>query len=162
MATLKARLRLTGTVSTDAQSIIDLALEEVRVGLFNDNGGLGEATVVEILAVAFVENALTNAELRRTRANALEIKWVRMLLLRRMPTLFMDGSGVTLEMWNQEPLTRKGTSAIEKEISALESEIQDEIAGLLGTTEEGILDSLTFEPATAVEKPLSSLEPWYF
>ena len=163
MAVLKSRLRLTGSTQADATAQIDKAVEDVRVGFYSETLGLGASRVTAILAVAFVENATTAAALVRTQANNLEITWVRLLLLRRLPTLFMDASGGAHEQWNDEPFGRNRGRELRDEIARLEKELQDGIGALEPDDEAGgILNVVVFEPATTPDRPGASLRPTYF
>ncbi len=163
MASLKARLRLSGVaLGTNAQAQIDLAVEDVRINLFNSDSGLGEAKITSLLAIAFVENAATAADIERTRANNLEQKWVRLLLLRRMPLLFQDASAITLEHWNNEPLTRLSSKDLREEIKRLEEEIAGEIGDLVSGSSPGGIDVHVLEPETEPELPQASIFPLLF
>ena len=157
--TVKARLRLSGVeVGSNADDLIQKALEDVRINLFDENRGLGEATVLALRAVTFVENSLLPAELARTKANNLEITWTRLLLLRKMPMLFMDGSTTTHEMWNEEPLTRAGARQVEAEISRLEDEVISAVADLVSVPTVGI-DIFVIEPEITPPRPGDSIKP---
>lgn len=162
MDTLKSRLRLSGAVKTDATAQIDQAVEDVRVGFYDDVQGLGVARVTALLAISYTENAATAEALQRTRANNLEVTWVRLLLMRRMPTLFMDASGATLDAWNEEPLTH-GHSRVDKEIARLEAEVSEGLSYLSADDDEGIGDMITmvFEPEETPDRPAQSIDPSY-
>ncbi len=160
LATLKARLRMTGASESDALSQFDGAVEDVRLLLYDETQGLGLALVTTLLAIVFVENATTAEALKRTRANSLETKWVRLLLLRRMPTLFMDASAVTREAWNDEPFTRSGGRTLRDEISAIETQIKNDLAVLLGDTGEiGMISVILAEADDAADLPFDSIAP---
>ena len=163
MDTLKSRLRLSGAAQTDALAQIDQAVEDVRVKFYDEEQGLGLTVVTALLAIAYSENATTTEALKRTRANNLEVQWVRLLLLQRLPTIFMDGSAQTLDAWNEEPLTRNGPRGVAKEIARLEKEIADGLAALLGNDDErGSLTATVFEPAETPDRPGYSINPGYF
>lgn len=160
MATLRARLRLSGAAQSDALAQIDEAVEWVRVALYNEETGLGLTRVNELLAVAYVENATTSADLVRTQANNLEQVYVRLRLLKVLPMLFMDASGSTHDTWNEEPLTRKGQRSLEKEIASLEDEVLEAIADLTGDDDSlGILSAVVFEPAETPPGIADSIKP---
>lgn len=160
MAVLKARLRMTGAAQADTLSIIDKAVEDVRVSFYDDVEGLGKSKVDALLAIAFVENATTLADLSRTRVNNLEVKWVRLHLLRRIPMLFMDGQAVIQEVWNEEPITRVSRRATEVEALRLETEIKDALAALLDEdNERGAVVATIFEPDVTPARPGASIKP---
>lgn len=139
MDLLKAKLRLSGSSSADAARMIDDAVESVRVGFINH---LGEVRVGQLVATAYTENALTAAAILRTKANILEITWVRLKLLRRLPTLFMDASGVQQQAWNEEQGFARDNST-GKEIDRLEDEVLQGLEELAGTSDDG--GSMTVE-----------------
>ncbi|CAK9074174.1 Uncharacterized protein (Fragment), partial [Durusdinium trenchii] len=103
-ATLKARLRLTGVeAGSDAQAIIDEATLMVRANIY---ARLGDTRVTELLAITFDPVFTTNQGALRAIANNLEIKWVWLILLDRLPTIFMDNSGAVQEVYNEEAAFR--------------------------------------------------------
>lgn len=163
MDTLKSRLRLSGAAQDDALAQIDQAVEDVRVGFYDDVQGLGVTQVTTLLAIDYAENATTAEDLLRTRANNLEVTWVRLLLMRRMPTLFMDASGSTLDTWNEEPLTRKSGRDLSAEIKRLESEVAVGLAYLGAGDDDdvGLLGVTVFEPEETPDRPAASIEPSY-
>ena len=161
--TLKSRLRLSGAAQTDALAQIDQAIEDVRVGFYDDAQGLGVSRVTALLAISYEENATTAEALLRTRANNLEVSWVRLLLMRRLPTLFMDASGNSLDVWNEEPLTRKAGRSLRDEIARLELEVAEGLAYLGAGDDDdvGDLGVVVFEPSTTPDRPGLSISPNY-
>lgn len=133
ITTLKAKLRLTGATQPDTAKIIDSAMEAVRIGFFDHLGG---DRVAELLAIPYAENALTETALERTKANNVEVSWVRLHLLRTLPSLLMDASGVAQQMWNQENAFAR-TSDTAKEIERLEAEITQKLDELMSDDDEG-------------------------
>lgn len=158
---LKSRLRLSGAAQADALAQVDHAIEDVRMHIYDEDRGLGAARVTEILTVSYVENATTSAAMVRTMARSLECAWVRLLLLRRMPMIFMDASAVTQEVWNEEPVTRFGPSGVRQEIERLEQEIQDLLANLGGDEDDAGIGVVVFEPEETPDRPGWSIAPEY-
>jgi hypothetical protein len=107
--TLKATLRLSGASQTDTLAMINQAVQEVRVGFYDR---LGSDRVAEILSFAAEDNPSTSGPLMRIKANYTEAAWVKMLLIDRLPYLFLDDSSQTDQIFNEEGLTR-GVSASE-------------------------------------------------
>lgn len=162
MTLLKERIRLNGAVKTGALAKIDQAVQDVRVSLYDEQGGLGLSRVNELLAIAYAENAATVADLSRTRANNLEVKMVSLLLLRRMPMLFMDASAETLDAWNEEHFSHLSRRDLRDEIERLEREIIQDLGQLLPTAEDvGIMDVIVFEPDETPPRPGASIIPGY-
>ena len=160
-ATLLTRLRLDSNCVPDG--LIDQAIEETRVWLYNDEVGLGKALVDQILLTAYVDNATTPDEIRRTCANLLEVMVNRRRLLCTMPVLFMDAGGVKQEVWNEEPFFRGSRDDVEGMIENSDAEIQNKLRDLKGTPENiGKLQACTFEPECPQPGPGASLRPRFY
>jgi hypothetical protein len=130
MGTLKSLLRLSGADQPDVAAVILNAVQKVRTALFDR---LGASRIAEVLLYPLTDNATSDNEITRLRAAQTETMWVRMFLLREIPTQFMDGSAGTQETWNEAGVTRDiGASALSKEIARLESEIAENIQILRG------------------------------
>ena len=128
MALLKQQLRLSGAAGTDALAVIDSAVVKARKKLA---AALGIALVTSLQGMAYDENAITETALKRARANDLELSLVRLYCLRTMPVLFMQNSGGTKEIWNNEAATRAADqSFLKQEIARLEAEIAEDVAVL--------------------------------
>lgn len=155
-ATLLTRLRL--EEGCGPEGLIDQAIEESRVWLFNDEVGLGKSLIDQILLTAYVDNATTAAEIRRTCANLLEVKVVRRRLLVTMPVLFMDAGGVRQEAWNEEPFFRGSHADVAGMIERLDAEIQNKLREITGDSEDiGKLQACVFEPECPGPTPGGSL-----
>jgi hypothetical protein len=130
LAALKAQLRLTGATSPDAEALILGAMQKARVGIYDR---LGASRVTQIQGMTATDTPSTPDELTRARAINVEISWVRMFLLRAMPTMFRDGSSGIQQSWNEEGIARPtGVSEITIEISRLNTEIEGQIKELSG------------------------------
>lgn len=141
MDDLKARLRLSGAASTDALAIIDSAVQKVRAGFM---GVVTQSRINQILNTLPVPNATTREEAIRNLATATEVLWVRYILMQELPQLWIDGSGNSSFIWNQEGLTREGVFDTSKEKQKLWKQIQEMlqqlISGeLLSTTSNDVL-----------------------
>lgn len=127
---VKKRLRLSGVVdSSNAQSMIEEALRTVRVGFYRR---ISNERISEIASAAVTENPTNDAEIIRQLAEVTELKWIRLELLRTMPTLFADSTPLTQEAWNTEALLR-GSSVSERdmEIRRLEADIEQAMSVLV-------------------------------
>lgn len=146
--TLKAQLRLTGAAQPDALAMIDTGIMQARIYLYRV---LGAARVTAIQAYGFNENATTDNEISRLKANNAELALVRMNLLRTMPTLFMDASGVKREAWNEEGFARRSNQReVQDEIDRLQLDIDTWLTELAaddgvaqGDVQGGILEVRT-------------------
>lgn len=154
MATLKAKLRLTGAAQPDALAVIEDAVSQVRIGFYDF---VGPDRINAILATPLNDAPTSTEQIIRSKAAVIETKWARMILLRVMPMLFMDASGDTGRVWNEEELTREAGAANEKELARLQEEIDRGLADLRGddgTPEQlGSLSARTFGPATTPLRP---------
>lgn len=130
MNKLKKSLRLSAAKLTDCLVQIDDAVQEVRYGFFD---ALGPARIATILTYPSDDNPTTDQGVMRLKANSIELKWVRMILLRIMPVLFKDASADVVEQWNQEALVRNTTASdTSREIQRLQNEINDALIDLVG------------------------------
>lgn len=119
--TLKAALRLSGAVNSDAVAMINTGMQQARLYLFRI---LGATRVTTIQGYAFNENAASDTEVTRLKANMTELALVRIFLMRTMPILFMDASGVKREVWNEEGMTRRAEmKSLQDEIDRLQLDI---------------------------------------
>lgn len=157
--TLKAKLRLSGSTSTDAEAILDDAILNARIGFFDS---LGSHRINKIKATPLSDNPSTAADIMRARAAIAEVKWVRMLLLRALPSLFVDGSGVALTAWNDEAMIReKGQSELWKEINRLQDEVNDALKDLTGEKppDAGTIWASSLGPSRP-PRPYDSIRPY--
>ena len=144
---LVRRLRLTKAFDDGAQAHIDQAIQETRIWFYDDVEGIGAAQVTKILGIPYVENPTTADELLRVRASLMEVEKVRCILLCKLPVLFMDGSGVSLEAWNEEPLTRNSFAEIQEMIRKCEEFIESTLPALKEEPcEQGIVEVSVFGP----------------
>lgn len=158
MATLKSNLRLSNIpTGKDALTIIDQAVQEVRVGFYEK---LGAATITTLLATVHVDNPTTTAEVSRARANATEVAWVKLLLICRLPIMFVDGSAHVRESWNDEGLTRRALDSELRKIKALlNQQVEDGLAILGADEDEAGLSISVIEPTEGRYYPRSSVFP---
>lgn len=153
--TLQARLRLSAVDDGDAVAVINSVVEEVRIGFYTE---LGASRVAEIVALTEVAEPVTDDGITKLRAVNIELLWVRVTLMRRLPMLFVQGSGQTRKAWNEEGITRdaRDTSNYRSEIKHLERLVVDGLAWL-GGTETGLIVVSVIEPDVAPPKPGESV-----
>lgn len=154
MPALKAAMRLTGAVSPDALAMIDIAVQEVRFGFYK---ALEADRVAELLAITFAENPTSEDGLLRMLANTVEVAWVKMLLMRAMPVLFMDTSSSTQQIWNQEGLTRNMNTMAE--IKALMASVDQGLIDLGGAILPSRGRAVTIGPDVTPPRPFDSIRP---
>lgn len=114
--TLRRELRLSGVkVTEDADDIIRRATLEVRMRIAER---VPASIITTILATTYkpTPDVSSEAEMKRALAYLLEVKWVRLVLMRTLPSMFMDNSGGITEAWNEEGAFRKRlTEDLERE-----------------------------------------------
>lgn len=151
-ATLLSKLRLTG-VKGDGAAIVDEVIQQVRLGFYDF---LGTSRVAAIVAITASDTPATEDELTRFRANLAESMWTRLLLMRRLPMLFMDASDKTQEIWDQEGLTRYASRVeLDAEVERLERELNDLLNDLTGEEEpdESTINVMVIEPSCTPPRP---------
>jgi hypothetical protein len=154
--TIKARLRLSAVDTGDAAAVVDAAMEEVRLGLFAE---LGSLRVEEIQALSRETPAITDDGLTRLRADNIEQLWMRMILLQRLPSLFMQSAGVSRHAWNEEGITREASGKdIRDEVRGLRGLIRNGLAALLGQ-DTGDLVAYVPVPDETPPRPGDSILP---
>jgi len=105
---LKARLRLLN-VTDEGAAVVDQALSEVRVFLFD---ALGPDLITTILLTEWDPSTSTTNGLRRLRASHLEVAWVRFLLMTRQPSMFVEFNASTLrQTWNEQGIVREASQS---------------------------------------------------
>lgn len=125
-STLLESLRLSGGNESSSQQIDD-AILEVRTGLYRE---LGAARVSQISAYTRSETPATSDELTRAEAELVERRWVRLVLMRVMPTFFMEGTSQHQQVWNQEGLLRDADRRLERLMDELQSAVSCGLGGL--------------------------------
>lgn len=130
MDTLKSRLRLSAVDTGDSAAVVNATVEEVRIQLYEE---LGEPLVSDLVGLPRVENPTTEDGLKRLRAENIELLWVRMLLMQRLPTFYAQSFGQTRKSWNEEGITREARgSEYKRDLTNLINEIRDALAHLTG------------------------------
>ncbi len=161
LATLKAKLRLSGVAATsDADDIINEAILTVRSGFYRELGG---PRVTSLLALPFTESPATNDEILRAVANTTELKWIRVELFRTMPLSFMDGNADQNQVFQDEALFRDTSQhQLDQERVRLESDIQqnlDLLRGIEDIASEATIRVATICPAVTPALPGDTVKP---
>lgn len=79
------------------------AVRDVRIGFFQQ---LGRSRALEIRDIPETENPEDDDGILRLTASSAEAVWLTVLLITRLPVLFMDNRASTGDAFNDEPLTR--------------------------------------------------------
>jgi hypothetical protein len=153
--TLKAALRLSAIPagSADVAAMLGDAVSQVRVRLY---GRLGLALAAELVAIAPSSAPTTVEGLRRSLAESVEIRMVRVVLMRTLPTVFMDAGGGARKAWNEEALWRESPAKeLERHIAALNASIEDDMGLLTGESEFGAHGTVhTYDGTPDVRPPV--------
>ena len=127
---LTAALRLKNVpAEQNAQDLIDEGIQLAKSGFYRR---LGAERIAAIRALPFTKNPTTANEHLRLLAATTEVKWVRMELLRIMPTSFMDGNVVD-QQWQHEAAFRAASlQRNQQEAQQIRKDIDDAVAILAG------------------------------
>lgn len=153
-AALVEQLRMSGApTATDAQVIVDQVILEARTTFYRR---LGITRVAQLVAYTPVDPPITEEAILRQVALETEAKIVLSLLMRRLPMLFVDGSGNRDQVWNDEGSTRQAADYERiREGKRLDVEIKanfDLLAGIeLG--EQTSMKMMVIEPDDTPELP---------
>lgn len=154
---LKTELRLSGSTQTDTAAIIERAIKEVRVG-FYDN--LGTERMAQLLALTVEDSPTSSEGILALKAQNAEVLWTRLKLFQVLPTLFMDSSGNTAQIWNEEGVLRDSTpSEINRQIKRMETDLLTMLEDLDGSSSEGISHVSCIGPTETPKKPGQSVFP---
>lgn len=140
LASLRKDLRLTGadTTGNDFENILETSLLQVRVGF---NTRLGPTRVAELVAITYSPNPTTENEILRAIARVCEARWVRLVLMDLLPTLFMDASGSAQQDYNEQAAFRStDTDQRAEERGRLQVQIDEWLAILAGEVQLGDTD----------------------
>ena len=105
LATLQAKLRLSGLASdSDAFDILEFAVLEVRTGFIRH---LGIDRINEILTYTHSDTPANDDEAIRLIAEVTEVKWCKMILMRSLTNMSLDGSGGAWSDFHKEAAFRE-------------------------------------------------------
>lgn len=127
----------------DANTIaaVDQAVRDVRLGLFSR---LGRDRAKAIATLPLVVNPDTSDEILRAQAASAEALWLTLLLIQRLPTLFLDNSSSVNDAFNDEPITRdsihlaQSKKAIQGQLDDLLNDMADDTSNLSGSVRSSL------------------------
>lgn len=157
MDELRQAVRLsTEALNNEAVQILDRAVLEVRVGCYDR---LGATLVASLKAVTPSDAPTTSDELSRARAEQVEVSWVKLVLLRELRALFMDASGQTGRVWNEEATFRDSSSRDIRELmDSLRSVVDEGIEALKsGGADNTSVRAEALSPAVTPPRPFDSV-----
>jgi hypothetical protein len=160
LATLTSKLRLTGVASGDSGTpLIDEGILQARNEIYLR---LGASTIATIQATAFTDNPTTADQYTRSLANSVEVKMVRLRLMRSMPMMFIDGTGGDAMNILHDEAPYRDTSAFDlrAEMNMLEAEIDSDLAILTGADADGSPNkAFSIGPAVTPPLPFGTIWP---
>lgn len=152
IATLKTRLRLSAVpTGTDAEAIIEDALEQVQGGLAIRLGMARLTELRNLFDSMLTPSPTVDEEVQMAICRVLEVTWTRVILMDRLPMLWMDQSGGDREVYNEEGAFRslispKAPIMLQDMIQRLEGQIQDWLTFLVGTVDDLEIGFTTSKP----------------
>jgi len=158
MEALRKKLRMENvTLGDPAYDLLEEAVLRVRVGFIRQ---LTRARVVVLVGYTFSETPTDDDQVLRALANTTEVKWVRMELLRTLPSQFLDGNSAEAVFEEEAPFRMTDEVMRRSEIKRLEKEITDDMDLLSGSEIAGAESkarATTFSPATTPPRPSASV-----
>lgn len=129
---LRGRLRLTGVPDgMDADKMISNAILEVRANFIRR---LGLDRINTLVAFTSSITPATEDESLRLVAEITELLWTKVLLMRTLTVMFLDGAGGALQDYQNESAFRTtGPFERDREIKRILAEIQENLELLEGT-----------------------------
>lgn len=145
---LKGRLRLSAVPdSTDAQEIIEDALEQVQAGMAMRLGTDRLGELQDLFDTMATPSPTVDEEVNMAICRVLEVTWTRVILMDRLPMLWMDQSGGDREIYNQEGAFRGlSPTQLRDQMDRMEQQIQDWLNFLLGSEDELEIGFTTCKP----------------
>ncbi len=119
-------VRIEPATDTNTIASIHQAVRDVRLGLFSR---LGKTRALEIKSFILSDDPITDEEVTRATAASAEAMWLYILLIQRLPVLFMDNSASTGDLFNDEPLTRDASGA-HTFINSLKKQLEETLQGI--------------------------------
>lgn len=114
-------------------SLVDMAVSEVRIGFYKE---LGTSRVAQIKGYDLTDNPETDEELTRKNAANIEVLWLTMLLLQRLPHVLLGSEHIVQEEWNEDPIIRNKKSDAETLIESLKKQIDAGLSDLVVDPED--------------------------
>ena len=115
------RARISSANDDQTIAMVHQSVTDVRIGFYSQ---LGRVRAQAIRAIATVENPETDDDTLKQTAISAEVIWLSILLIQRLPVLFMDNAGSVGDAFNDEPLTRDAL-ALKAMLDDLKSQLSD-------------------------------------
>lgn len=121
--TLLKIVRIEPADDVNTLAAVDQAVRDVRLGLYSR---LGKTRALEITGYALTDNPTTDDEISRSNAASAEALWLTILLVQRLPVLFMDNASSVGDIFNGEPLTRDAMG-VHTFLDYLKAQLEDKL-----------------------------------
>ncbi len=120
LETLLTIVRIAPADDANTLAAVGQAVSDVRLGLFSR---LTRTRALEIAGYSLVDNPTTDEEILRKQGASAEALWLMILLVQRLPVLFMDNNAVN-DVFNDEPLTRDANSKMYELIGSWKKQLE--------------------------------------
>ena len=131
LTTLLQIVRIEPADDPNTLAAVYRAVSDVRLGLYSR---LTKTRALEIAGYPLVDNPTTDEEVLRSQGASAEALWLTILLVQRLPTLFMDNNAIN-DVFNDEPLTRDANGKMFDLIKAWKAQLDDLLGDLVAPDE---------------------------
>ena len=135
LETLLKIVRIEPADDENTIAAVHQAVADVRLGLYSR---LTKTRALEVAGYPLTENPTTDEEILRKQGASAEALWLMILLVQRLPTLFMDNNAIN-DVFNDEPLTRDANGKMYDLIKSWKAQLNDLLGDL--ASPEGLSDS---------------------
>lgn len=127
LETLLTIVRISPADDDNTIAAVHQAVSDVRLGIYSK---ITRARAQEIATYPLTDNPTTDEEVLRKQGASAEALWLMILLVQRLPVLFMDNSAVN-DIFNSEPLTRDSNSKMQDLIKEWQKQLDNIMADLV-------------------------------
>ena len=121
LESLYTTVRIESADDVQTVAAVEQAVRDVRLGLFSQ---LGKDRALEVASYALTDNPTTDEEILKSQGASAEALWLTIILVTRLPVLFMDNNAVN-DVFNDEPLTRDASGKSGAMIDSLQKQLDD-------------------------------------
>lgn len=121
LESLLTTVRIEPADDANTLAAVNQAVTDVRLGFFRK---IGKTRALEIAGFPLVDNPESDSEILRSQGESAEALWLTVLLVQRLPVLFMDNTAVN-DVFNDEPLTRDSNSKMREYLKDIKGQLDD-------------------------------------
>lgn len=133
LETLLTIVRIEPADDANTIAAVAQAVSDVRLGLFSR---LTKTRALEVAGYPLADNPTTDEEILRKQGASAEALWLMILLVQRLPVLFMDNNAVN-DVFNDEPLTRDANSKMYELIGSWKKQLENLLQDLVSPEDLG-------------------------